>query len=63
MDELYFLKNKEWYIEYDEPHELEGIMVKYILTERAPEKAKASYLQYYGDIFILSDDGEIWSED
>ena len=63
MDKPYFLKNKKWYIEYAEPHKLEGIMVKYILTQRAPEKAKDSYLQYYGDIFIMSDDGKIWTED
>ena len=63
MDNPYFLKNKSWYIELDEPRELEGITVKYVLTESAPEKAKKSYLYYYGDIFYVSSDGTIWSED
>ena len=63
MDNPYFLKNKSWYIEFNEPRELEGITVKYVLTESAPAKAKESYLKYYGDIFGMSSDGTIWSED
>lgn len=63
MDDLYFLKDENWFVEFDFPKELDGIIVKYVLTETAPEKAKKSYAEHYGDIFIMGSSGEIWTED
>ncbi len=63
MNNLYFLNNKSWFVEFDEPKELEGIIVQYVLTENATDEAKKSYAEYYGDIFIISSSGEIWTED
>lgn len=40
IDEPYFMKNEEWY-EYDFDKR------KYILTDKAPDKAKQSYEEYY----------------
>ena len=40
IEKPYFLANKEWY-EYDEKSK------KYILTDKAPEKAKQSYKEFY----------------
>lgn len=36
----YFMKNKEWYY-YDSKE------IKYKLTDKAPEKAKDSYKEFY----------------
>lgn len=43
LDMPYFMENKEWY-EYDEKQE------KYVLTEKATEKAKESYAEYYKEL-------------
>ena len=40
LDMPYFMENEEWY-EYDWKNK------KYILTDKAPEKAKKSYEEFY----------------
>lgn len=40
LEEPYFMKNKEWYY-FDEEDFI------YKLTDKAPEKAKESYKEYY----------------
>lgn len=40
LDMPYFMENEEWY-EYDFEKR------RYVLTEKAPEKAKESYKQFY----------------
>ena len=40
IEKPYFLTNEEWF-EYDEKNK------KYILTDKAPEKAKKSYNEFY----------------
>lgn len=40
IEKPYFLTNKKWY-EYDEKEK------KYILTSKAPQKAKESYNEFY----------------
>jgi len=42
-DEPYFLKDKSWYY-FDEKD------CKYFLTDKAPEKARESYREYYSMI-------------
>lgn len=63
IDRPYFLKNPKWYIEFNEPQKLEGCIVKYVLTEKAPEKAKKSYCEYYGNFFVMNSYGKIMTED
>ena len=43
IEKPYFLTNKEWY-EYDEKEK------KYILTNKAPQKAIESYKDFYKQI-------------
>ena len=43
IDMPYFLENEEWY-EYDLKKQ------KYVLTEKAPEKAKKSYEEFYSNL-------------
>ncbi len=38
----YFMENEEWFY-YDNEKEI------YILTEKAPEKARRSYYEYYSE--------------
>ena len=40
LDNVYFLKNREWY--WKKPGKL-----RYMLTDKAPEKAKQSYKEFY----------------
>lgn len=42
-EEPYFMQNKEWYY-FDEED------FKYKLTDKAPEKARKSYKEYYEDL-------------
>lgn len=39
----YFMENKEWYY-YDAENE------KFVLTDKAPEKAKKSYEEFYKEL-------------
>ncbi len=43
IEKPYFLTNKEWF-EYDKKNK------KYILTNKAPEKAKKNYKEFYGEL-------------
>ena len=40
MDRPYFMENKEWY-------EFDFDKRKFVLTDKAPEKAKVSYEEFY----------------
>ena len=40
LENVYFLKNREWY--WKKPGQL-----RYMLTDKAPEKAKESYKTFY----------------
>lgn len=48
----YFMENKDWYV-YDKE---KG---KYILTDKAPEEAKKSYDEFYGNYSMIIDLGII----
>lgn len=43
LDMPYFMENEDWY-EYDWKNK------KYILTDKAPEKAKESYEEFYEEL-------------
>lgn len=47
----YFMKNKEWYT-YDYKN------LKYILTDKAPKKAKESYNEFYKIVRIKEEKNE-----
>jgi hypothetical protein len=48
VDMPYFMEKNEWYyFDYE--------LKKYVLTDKAPEKAKQSYKKYYDE---LSKDGD-----
>ena len=40
LDMPYFMENDEWYY-------FDGDLKKYVLTDKAPEKAKESYEEFY----------------
>ena len=43
IDMPYFMKNEEWYyFDYNKR--------KYVLTDKAPDKAKRSYNEYYKEL-------------
>lgn len=44
VEEPYFMQNKEWYY-FDEDE------FCYKLTDKAPEKAKESYKEYYDTVY------------
>lgn len=48
VEEPYFMQNKEWYY-FDEDE------FCYKLTDKAPEKAKESYKEYYDTVYSGGD--------
>lgn len=44
VDEPYFMNNEEWYY-YDYSKK------KYMLTKKAPKKAKDSYKEFYSQVY------------
>lgn len=51
IDMPYFMTNEEWFF-------LDAEKRKYVLTEKAPEKAKNSYEQYYKELSEHSESEE-----
>lgn len=43
VDMPYFMENDEWYY-------FDSEQKKYLLTEKAPQKAKESYTHFYGQV-------------
>ena len=50
MDRPYFMENKEWY-------EFDFDKRKFVLTNKAPEKAKESYEEFYKELNNANIDG------
>ena len=44
LDEPYFMKNKEWYVDSEE----RGML---LLTEKAPKEARQSYKEFYEELY------------
>lgn len=54
-DRPYFLKNKEWYY-FDEKNHC------YVLTDKATEKARKSFKDYYSHSDVITNDNKAFND-